>query len=275
MAANSGSSPMGNTPKTMSSRLLTMKFMRHAVALTPDTSESGRPHSKRQKTNAYSAVIIDQQAVQEALAIEEAKRDEALERQAGALGETKWALSFRDPNVEGMDHRPLKVSYAGFASIDDTLARPSAEEVVVSQGRRIFGGFNNSTPKRNLSDVESSPSEEDDDASPEIGPANDEDSDDETGVNALIRDSRQLALKQDKAARKLKRKAEREKIESEQKASSVKPRPAKKIKLSKLHSISDTKTPINTNIQCYNCGGRGHVSRDCDRKTKERSSKFQ
>lgn len=92
-------------------------------------------------------------AVQAAVAAEEAKREEALERQAAEAGETKWFLSFRPEERDGGSRhghtngdgrlRVMSASYSGLdrdsvsAEWDEGVVRPPA---VV--GRRSFGRFN-------------------------------------------------------------------------------------------------------------------------------------
>lgn len=55
--------------------------------------------------------------MQAALAAEELKRTQAIERQAAEAGETRWVLSFREPEKEAATGA-LRVVTAGFAAID-------------------------------------------------------------------------------------------------------------------------------------------------------------
>jgi len=122
---------------------------------TPTTP--AEPSPKRQKLDADSSSATpgaDLRAVQAAVAAEEAKREEALERQAAEAGETKWFLSFRPEardgssghghrNGDGSSLRVTSASYSGLdydplsADWDEGVIRPAA---VV--GRRSFGRFN-------------------------------------------------------------------------------------------------------------------------------------
>lgn len=121
---------------------------------TPTTP--AEPSPKRQKLDADSSPSksgADLRAVQAAVAAEEAKREEALERQAAEAGETKWFLSFRPEERDGgLGHghrggdgslRVMSASYSGLdhdslsADWDEGVIRPAA---VV--GRRSFGRFN-------------------------------------------------------------------------------------------------------------------------------------
>src|SRR5271156_330941 len=101
------SSPV-KAPKTMSSKLLTMKFMQRAAASSPIPTPStpDQPPPKRQRIGDSTppsldpGSVADQRAVQAALAAEEAKRQIALERQAADAGDTRWVLTFKpDPKA--------------------------------------------------------------------------------------------------------------------------------------------------------------------------------
>src|ERR1700722_1891124 len=96
---------------------------------TPSTpsapSAPAGPPSKRQRFSTGSSppatTSSDAEAVRAALAAEELKRAQAIERQAAEAGETRWVLSFRDPEESGerKGREPaLKVVSAGFAVID-------------------------------------------------------------------------------------------------------------------------------------------------------------
>src|ERR1700761_3958345 len=121
--------------KTMSSRLLTMKFMQRAAA-SPSSSPSTppEPQSKRQRlsngsynTTPSSAPRTDAQAVEEALAEEERKRTAALEREAADRGESKWYLSFKEaPKQETLS--PLRIVSAGYSTLDAAAWRGSSSD---------------------------------------------------------------------------------------------------------------------------------------------------
>ncbi|KAI9868881.1 MAG: hypothetical protein M1830_005498, partial [Pleopsidium flavum] len=101
------SAPMAKAGKSMSSRLLTMKFMQRAAASSPSSPQTPEQSSpKRQKLfndSSPATPSADLQAIQAALAVEEAKRSEALERQAAEAGESKWVLSFQPENASLVD----------------------------------------------------------------------------------------------------------------------------------------------------------------------------
>lgn len=144
--------------KTMSSRLLTMKFMQRSAA-SPASSPStpSEPPSKRQRLSNGSHVSTpsstprsDVQAVEEALAAEEQRRTEALEREAADRGETKWYFSFKEQQTT-VQESPLRIVSAGFSMLDAT--RPTVDgfseedvdvDISTAKGRRSFGKFNRS-----------------------------------------------------------------------------------------------------------------------------------
>ncbi|KAI1212856.1 uncharacterized protein F4807DRAFT_411753 [Annulohypoxylon truncatum] len=122
-------------PKSMSSRLLTMKFMQRAVASpassSPTTPNSDEQASKRRKVvhnptrsdGPNSIAQIDQAAVQAAIAEEERKRQEALVQHAAELGDARWVLDIGDKAAESHSEiqTPLNVVQVGFAQIDSQI----------------------------------------------------------------------------------------------------------------------------------------------------------
>jgi hypothetical protein len=97
-------------------------------------------------------VLADKQAVQAALAVEEAKRRAALERQAAEAGDTHWILNFKeDANTSSsLAKSTFQIVEAGFASIDNcspgktliTYEEDSLSESPAAIGRRSYGKFN-------------------------------------------------------------------------------------------------------------------------------------
>ncbi|OTA95796.1 hypothetical protein M434DRAFT_393442 [Hypoxylon sp. CO27-5] len=121
-------------PKSMSSRLLTMKFMQRAAASpssAPATPSSDEQASKRRKVShdptkrelRDSLPQIDQTAVQAAIAEEERKRQEALIQHAAELGDSHWVLDIPDKaaNSGRGAQTPLNVVQVGFAQIDSYI----------------------------------------------------------------------------------------------------------------------------------------------------------
>ena len=115
-------------PKSMSSRLLSMKFIQRAAASAPTpTSPSNEDQSsKRRKlshgTSANAGVesLVDQQAIQAAIDEGERKREEALVKHAADSGDARWVLNIPHnvPGLGGHAHTPLNVVQVGYAQID-------------------------------------------------------------------------------------------------------------------------------------------------------------
>jgi len=147
-----------NTPKTMSSRLMTMKvslcihfritlahaiqFMQRsahkATASSPKTP-NGPPSKKARLSNGRSAPgTPDQEIIQSAIDLEEKKRQEALDKAAQHSGETKWVLSYTDP-LAGKRQDSLQVQHAGFAEID-AAAESDEDEEEAQPIRKKYGG---------------------------------------------------------------------------------------------------------------------------------------
>jgi hypothetical protein len=129
-----------NTPKSMSSRLLTMKFMQRAAispsspTTSPSAPQVAEHSSKRRKisqatTDKNSAEpVIDRQAIQDALDEGERKRQEALVRQAAELGDARWVLDL--PNTQPSSAGTLNVVQVGYAQIDTPDDADSHDGVV-------------------------------------------------------------------------------------------------------------------------------------------------
>lgn len=117
------------TPKGMSSRLLTMKFMQRAAATsspasapsTPasDDSSKRRKISHRPSNNDELEVQVDRKAIQAAIEEGERKREEALIKHAEELGDARWVLNVPNLSTSGAAApNPLRVVQVGYAQID-------------------------------------------------------------------------------------------------------------------------------------------------------------
>lgn len=125
------------TPKTMSSRLMTMKFMQRGAAMNSTGSAAGSPTtprnddegsaSKRRKLSrssvpntpkAPATPLYDQKAIQAALEEEERKRQAAIEKRAAELGDSHWVLHNASASTKNGSHRALDIVQVGFAQID-------------------------------------------------------------------------------------------------------------------------------------------------------------
>ncbi|TKA72620.1 hypothetical protein B0A49_02669 [Cryomyces minteri] len=207
----------GKGEKIMSSRLLTMKFMQRAAASPGTASPStpdGRPTKRQRMSNGSTPTTpsSDLQAMQAAMAAEELKRTAALERAAADAGESKWVLSFQDPE-DSIPKNALNVISAGFSMLDSpgtynhhsSAENEEDEQVQRPQviGRRSFGKFNSALEKQQNPDASSSSSD-----SSSASESSDIE-DDPTGTKALIRQSRKDAADKAKADRKAKKKADK------------------------------------------------------------------
>ncbi|KAJ5907233.1 uncharacterized protein N7473_004149 [Penicillium subrubescens] len=194
--------------KSMSSRLLTMKFMQRAAASaatkepqSPDAEDGKRtPKRVRLSTepNSPSTPQSDLEAIAAALAAEEDKRREAVARQAAEAGESEWVL-----DVPATNYTPQPIVLTA-----DSL---DAEGDVPQGGRRAYGNFMRKKPVVPV--VETKPGEKNTDG----GDFDEEEEEqkipahiaaDPERVKAWMAEAREKAL-----ARDAYRKAQRDKIE--------------------------------------------------------------
>ncbi|KAK0711418.1 hypothetical protein B0H67DRAFT_646793 [Lasiosphaeris hirsuta] len=133
-----------STPKTMSSRLMTMKFMQRGAAAAAATSEVSSPATpqtdeessaaKRRKTAHKSAPgtpatpLYDQKALKTALEEEEQKRLAAIEKRAAELGDSHWVLGGIAATPKTWPRQPLNVVQVGFAQIDYSTVPSNSED---------------------------------------------------------------------------------------------------------------------------------------------------
>ncbi|KAF2488351.1 hypothetical protein BU16DRAFT_587117 [Lophium mytilinum] len=258
-------------PKMMSSRLLTMKFMQRSTVKNssptsstgPSTPTSNGPHAKRQRLSSGSYTPTpssDYVAMQAALAAEEAKRSEAVERQAAEAGETRWVLSFREDQA-ARGKVQMRVVQAGFAEIDGEGGEESSEDEGGSGlggGRMRFGKgkkvqvTNSSADKEESSDSDSDsdPLDSDPDADP---------------TDALIRSAQARA---DRKAKKQAAKAEAVKMAETRRRKEVNLNQNKGRQISSGGGLSMANTARG--ITCHNCGQEGHMMRDCPQNARRK-----
>ncbi|PLB52131.1 hypothetical protein P170DRAFT_472040 [Aspergillus steynii IBT 23096] len=128
---SSGSKP----EKSMSSRLLTMKFMQRAAAsaaVNESQSPADTPSPKRHRAEqeaASPATQSDLEAISAALAEEERQRKEAVSRKAAEAGESEWVLDFDTPQ------------YAPQPRVVTADSLDADDRNMVSGGRQKFGNF--------------------------------------------------------------------------------------------------------------------------------------
>ncbi|KAL8701133.1 MAG: hypothetical protein Q9201_005074 [Fulgogasparrea decipioides] len=274
--------PSGRPPATMSSRLLAMKFMQRAAAsaspTTPQTPDG--PPSKRQKISndqtPSTTPTVDAEAYQAAVDAEDAKRAAAIERMAAEAGETKWVLSTAEAKASNGTakgtERKLRFLTAGYSDIDQGITTVGRQDL---SGRRSFGRFNKDLEKQQhgTTDSDSSSSSFGDDREHGDTYSKDEGTDDDTDPTAaLIRQSREEALRRTKAEAKAKKKAE--KAGKAERALEVEDRRGRVVKLNKLSSISGGNDRGRAEIECHFCGQKGHMKRDCPKKAKIKRQKL-
>ncbi|KAK3714799.1 hypothetical protein LTR37_007534 [Vermiconidia calcicola] len=270
--------------KTMSSRLLTMKFMQRGAA-SPSSAPSTPPEppSKKQRlsngsyqSTPASTPRTDAQVFEEAQAAEDTKRAAALEREAAARGDSKWYLSFKESVPTQSAQFPLQIVSVGYSTLDASGAGKQGSSegeddraAPQMQGRRSFGKFNRKLEKQQNEDVSSdseSSSESPDDEEDE------DDSDDPIGAKAMIAQTRKEAGDKARVERKAKRKAE--KAEAGRMADE---RRKKHVKLNHLSSISGgggggpspSRSQNNSDMICYKCGKKGHGKWECSQSPQQ------
>ncbi|KAG0647522.1 hypothetical protein D0Z07_6527 [Hyphodiscus hymeniophilus] len=275
----SATSTPGSAPKSMSSRLLTMKFMQRAAASpTPSPSTPDEPSPKRRKKDTDSPgapafdvnALVNQRAIEAAAVEEDAKRQNALEKAAAESGDTRWVLSFEDQTVTA-PNLPLRIVQTGYANLDVSSSFRPAEEFgedkPVMVGRRSFGKFNKKVEKHDDEDDTDSSSDEEDEEDSE------DDSDSDDPASEMIKTSRREAVERVKAEQKAKKRAEKAKAKQ-----LAKDRKKKNVNLNSLTSISGSQfvgtpakpaTPGRTNVSCYICGGP-HFKAECPQREKKR-----
>jgi hypothetical protein len=117
--------------------------MQRGVANSPTASLDHQRASKRQRLSNGAPVqrhsAADIEAMQAAIADEETKRLEVVERLAAEKGDTRWVLSVRRPMVQNTGSE-LNVSVAGFADIDQgaDTSEDEDDQAAVS-GRMRYG----------------------------------------------------------------------------------------------------------------------------------------
>lgn len=130
--------------------------MQRAVASSPTTKSDqspSEPSSKRRRTGEHSYATdqsADLRAIQEAVAAEELKRTQALERQATEAGDTKWVLDIKgSPPYRG--GATFNVVNAGYGVIDTSILAAQIDgddddddnSILTAHhsGRKSFGDF--------------------------------------------------------------------------------------------------------------------------------------
>ncbi|KAL9640735.1 MAG: hypothetical protein Q9204_000584 [Flavoplaca sp. TL-2023a] len=282
------STPTGRPEKTMSSRLMTMKFMQRAAASSPITTSNepnNGPLPKRRKISTVQSLhdqsslpstpTTDAQIYQAAVDAEDAKRAAAIERVAAQVGETKWVLSNADgagkPNsVE----KKLQFLTAGYSDID---------EGIDTGGRRVFGRFK----MKDEVGFNGSPAQQDDTADSDTGSISgvldfsDEDndtgtdSDDDNGGGTLARTRNPLGNTQiTRAENNTPTARKKKKGIQKPNATNAETRRQKDTSLNGLKSISGggggrSSGGALVGIECHFCREKGHRKAECPKKARQ------
>jgi hypothetical protein len=118
-----------------------MQRSAHKATASSPTTPNGPPSKKARLSNGRSVPgtpgTPDHEILQLALAAEEKKQQEALDKAAQHAGETKWVLSYTDP-LAGKRQESLQVTQAGFAELDEDDS--DEEEAEARPIRKKFGG---------------------------------------------------------------------------------------------------------------------------------------
>ncbi|KAL2141131.1 hypothetical protein VTI28DRAFT_2756 [Corynascus sepedonium] len=281
------------TPKTMSSRLMTMKFMQRGAAAaaaaggTPDTSSPATPTSddgsaKRRKTfhtpsatSSPATPLFDQQAIRAAVEEEERKKQAAIEKRAAELGDSHWVLE-GVASLPPRASRPLlNVVEVGFAQIDyggpsgndddsdpfdlgGVPGRPQFQRYNMKNSKAVKKENGNSSSSdsnsESHSDAGESSSSED---SPEAARA-----EPNRGRQSTIGSAERRRPRSSVSGRR-----EEERRKAQQLAGK---RRKKDIKLNQLTSISSAGSQafqrFSGTLSCHGCGKLGHKVADCPKR---------
>ncbi|KAI2472008.1 hypothetical protein F4781DRAFT_428777 [Annulohypoxylon bovei var. microspora] len=270
-------------PKSMSSRLLTMKFMQRAAASptssTPTTPKPDEQASKRRKVihnpsrsdNSKSIAQIDQAAVQAAIAEEERKRQEALVQHAAELGDARWVLDIEDKAVasDSKIQTPLNVVQVGFAQIDsqidpsDAVGLDDAESADNSHARTMVRRYNMEN-KKAIKDDESESNDSSSDSDSDASSQGNGSRRRSYGQRSEIRSGSSrpvLASKKSAEWSKAKQFAE---IRRKKDVKLNSPRtPSTSGGLLSISSGGGTSARQSTSFACHRCGKPGHKAIEC------------
>ncbi|KAI0971629.1 hypothetical protein F4678DRAFT_460993 [Xylaria arbuscula] len=265
------------TPKTMSSRLLTMKFMQRAAASssvsTPSTPPSSDQSNKRRKvahdtpSNENVDTLVNQAAIQAAIAEEEKKVESALLKRAEELGDARWVLEVPEQTKGYTTRSPLNVVQVGFAQIDSFDPVENETNTAETFSAPALRRYNMDEKKRpRKSQVSSSEPNSDSET------RSDSDSDDSSSDGAHGRQSfgskqRTNSTTQSASRPTQKRKKSAEQLKAMQFAEK---RRKKEVKLNNpkggISSISSGGAPSPrqpVGLSCFRCGQPGHKAVEC------------
>ncbi|UKZ80753.1 hypothetical protein TrVFT333_008517 [Trichoderma virens FT-333] len=239
------------TPKGVSSRLLTMKFMQRAVASAPSPQSDDSSQTSKAAEERVSA-LIDQASIKAALEDQEAKRQAAL-AQHTATG-AHWVLNTKlDKLNAGKPSEPsLNIVYVGYGDIDSS--NESGGEDAPQSGRT-----STRKPKKPSSGKDDRPDEES---------SSDDDDDDDDDANPK-RKSRRLDSG-DGSSRSQSRSRPRFSEESQKAKDFREKRKKKEVRLNNISSISSGGAGGPASSACYICKQPGHKAANCPKSASRR-----
>ncbi|KAK3495089.1 uncharacterized protein B0T23DRAFT_125673 [Neurospora hispaniola] len=290
------------TQKTMSSRLMTMKFMQRAAATaatasptekpsTPKTEDEGpskrRKHSHTSKTSTPNPeadqALFDQKAIQAALEEEEKKRQAAIEKRAAELGDSHWVLPGASLAPKAGARPVLNVVQVGFAQIDysgNTSGDDDAPAAVPTAVRFRQFNMKKKGEKKKNEDGDS----DDDDESDSNSDSSGSDSDDDRSEGEASSDSNKQAdggqqkgvnPRGQKRARPGSSFSDKRSEERKKAAQFALGRRKREVNPNRPATISGSGgQPQGVHRQaftgaCHTCGQNGHRAADCPRKSRK------
>ncbi|EGX94381.1 Zinc finger domain-containing protein, CCHC-type [Cordyceps militaris CM01] len=253
-----------DTPKGVSSRLLTMKFMQRAIASNsaPASPDSEPKSAKKRKLDHGSpagrlSMDFDQASVDAAMQAQEAKRKAALLQHA--TGDTHWVLNtkFEKPATAKASKISRKIVYVGYGDMDSENDSGDAGDVAAN------GRTSTRKPKPK---TESSQHPSDDESGDETG----QDSDGSDRPNRRKR--KESGSQRDQSRSRSKSRTRPSAADTKAKELRDKRR-KKEVRLNNnnnnITSISgsgDNSLKNKPSMTCYNCHQPGHRVSDCPRR---------
>ena len=261
--------------------------MQRASPSSPSNAVPTPPSSKRQKLShdSPSSILDIPGTPQNPLDPEEARIQAAIDRIAAERGETKWSFAEdlapaaidapsnghiehiyhsddrgEPRNLALNDGNGAKIIQASWSDIDGR----QGEKV----GRRTYGVAKHASGKRSreINEESSSSSEDDEGTAPEGEDEGDDVDANRASLSQLIHSAKNASKAERKAARNAEKAAKKKEI--------VEKEVRKKVKLSKLTSISGTSgggKDKDKDVECFSCGEKGHRKAECPQR--ERNSR--
>lgn len=243
-----------------------MQRSAHKATTSTQSTPDGPPSKKKARlSNGTSAPggpgTPDHEILQSALAAEEKKRQEALDKAAQHAGETKWVLSYTDP-LAGKRPEALQVRQTGYAELDAADDSDDEEEEVRPIRKQFGGGVRRKEVR--LAGMAILPSidmvqkpvsfEKVEGSEGEAESSSDEyDSDDPTAE--LIRETKREFADKSEKSRPTNKSPGRPRAPVDEDMS-----------LHGLQSLSGASKPKSTsNVECFRCGQKGHMQSECSK----------